>query len=248
VSTRRSVPAWMFDEYQQIGVDFADDEQVQNYDARQHTDVAAERRLVRRLNIGAGDTVIEFGPGTGAFAIAAAEIAGRVVAVDISPAMLRSVQARAAEANRSNVECVHGGFLTYQYQGKAADFVVTQYALHHLPDFWKAVALRGIGGMLNEGGTLFLRDVVYSFEPQEHEARLEAWISAAAGNGKEAFSRAEFEMHVRNEYSTFGWILEGLVQHAGLQVVEAHYHSPTYAEYVCRKRTGSFQAGPKKGS
>jgi hypothetical protein len=42
---------------------------------------------------------------------------------------------------------------------------VTQIALHHLPDFWKQIALIRIAGMLKDGGRLCLRDMVYSFDP-----------------------------------------------------------------------------------
>ena len=40
------------------------------------------------------------------------------------------------------------------------DLVISEYALHHLPDFWKAVALERMAGFLRPGGTLRLRDLV----------------------------------------------------------------------------------------
>lgn len=49
-------------------------------------------------------------------------------------------------------EFLPGGFLTYQHQGPPLDAVVTQIALHHLPDFWKQIALLRIFDMLKEGG------------------------------------------------------------------------------------------------
>lgn len=40
----------------------------------------------------------------------------------------------------------------------------SRYALHHLPDFWKALALLRMARMLRVGGILRLSDVVYRFE------------------------------------------------------------------------------------
>ena len=55
-------------------------------------------------------------------------------------------------------------FLTYDHAGPPADVVDSRHALHHLPDFWKAMALSRIAGMLRSGGVLRLWDVVYAFE------------------------------------------------------------------------------------
>ncbi len=142
---------WTFDEFKQIGVDFADPEQVKTYDARQQTNIAREKQLVDRLGITADDTVIEFGPGTGAFALAAAATGAHVIAVDISKAMLDYGRSKAV--GLTNIEFVHGGFLSYKHEGQPANFVVTKFAFHHLPDFWKAIALQRINKMLQKGGT-----------------------------------------------------------------------------------------------
>ena len=45
----------------------------------------------------------------------------------------------------------------------------------------------------------------------------------------------DFETHVREEYSTFTWIIEGMLDRVGFEV-ESNYLSPTIAEYICRKR------------
>ena len=75
----------------------------------------------------------------------------RVVAVDVSPVMLERLAANVGRAGAANVECVQAGFLTYEHTGAPADLVYSRYALHHLPDFWKAVALDRIAGVLAPG-------------------------------------------------------------------------------------------------
>jgi ubiquinone/menaquinone biosynthesis C-methylase UbiE len=225
---------WLFNEFKHIGVDFADPEQVKSYDARQHSNVEREKPLVQRLNIQPGDTVVEFGPGTGAFSIAAALAGAQVIAVDISRAMLDYAQSKAKEAGLSDIRFVNSGFLSYEHQAEPADFVVSAFALHHLPDFWKGVALRRIFDLLKPGGIFYLQDVVFSFETGQYEQRLNEWMDVVSSNTGNGFSRADFEMHIREEYSTFGWILEGLLQREGFSIPEANYFTPTKAEYVCQ--------------
>jgi putative AdoMet-dependent methyltransferase len=52
----------------------------------------------------------------------------------------------------ANIEFVHAGFLTYAHRDEAADAVVSRMALHHLPDFWKVVALDRVRALLKKGG------------------------------------------------------------------------------------------------
>ncbi len=47
------------------------------------------------------------------------------------------------------------------------------------------------------------------------------------------FSREDCEAHVREEYSTYTWVLEGFLERAGFQIVEKSYPGPEYAEYIC---------------
>jgi ubiquinone/menaquinone biosynthesis C-methylase UbiE len=179
--------------------------------------------------------VVEFGPGTGTFARAAAQAGAQVIAVDISQAMLNYGRTKAEQNGLTNIQFVHAGFLTYAHTGNLVDFVVTKFAFHHLPDFWKTAALRRIYSILKPGGVFFLQDVVYSFGVDDADSAINLWIDAIASEQGSGFSRDDFEMHVRDEYSTFGWILEGLLQRTGFSV-NATYSSPTYAEYLCIKR------------
>jgi hypothetical protein len=42
-------------------------------------------------------------------------------------------------------------------------------------------------------------------------------------------------MHVREEHSTFAWIIEGMLKQAGFRIVEMNHVSPVLAEYLCEK-------------
>lgn len=177
---------WTFDEFAQASVDFSDPQQVERYDQKQQSDAGQEAALLRRLGVSGGHALVEFGPGTGVLAVEAAKVCRRVYAVDVSAAMISLVKARAEGLGLGNLECFVGGFLTYEHRGDPADFVVTQNALHHLPDFWKMDALLRAASMLKPGGVLYLKDVIFSFPPAESEACIEAWmdeVSSEAGDG-----------------------------------------------------------------
>jgi SAM-dependent methyltransferase len=135
---------------------------------------------------------------------------------------------------------LQAGFLGYEHRGAPADVVYTRNALHHLPDFWKAVALERIALMLRPGGILRLRDIVFAFDPSEAERFVGEWLeSAVEPHGVEApkgWTRTELETHLREEHSTFTWLLEPMLERTGFAVKEADYSSHrVFAHYVCVK-------------
>jgi SAM-dependent methyltransferase len=140
-------------------------------------------------------------------------------------------------ANLSGVEIVRAGLLTYEHNGEPADFVYTRNVLHHLPDFWKAIALERVARILRPGGVLRLRDIVYSFEPGEAHEVLDGWVARGARTAAAGWTADELSAHVRDEHSTFGWILEEMLRRTGFDVREVEYDgSKLYAAYVAVKR------------
>jgi ubiquinone/menaquinone biosynthesis C-methylase UbiE len=178
--------------------------------------------------------VVDLGAGTGTFAAAIAPWCNEVVAVDVSVPMLAATRARCRERGLTNVRCVEAGFLSYEHEGAPAVAVYSRNALHHLPDFWKAVALTRIAGFLAPGGILRLRDLVFSFEPRDAEVALERWYAGASATADVGWTRAELEEHVRTEYSPFSWTLEPMLERCGFEIRAADYAaSQTYAAYTC---------------
>ena len=226
---------WTVDERAHAGRENLDPAHVARYDSKEDGDDAGELAALRELGIGESATVVDLGAGTGQFALAAAAAVRRVVAVDVSPVMLDQLRAKLRQLEVDNVECVAADFLTYEHRGEPADLIYSRYALHHLPDFWKALALVRIAEMLRPGGILRLWDVVYGFEPAEAEAGLERWISTATSETvDEDWTRAELEEHVRDENSTFTWLLEPMLEKAGLAIEQAEYSEDRiFARYTC---------------
>jgi SAM-dependent methyltransferase len=159
-----------------------------------------------------------------------------VRAVDVSTPILQRLRTKATAAHITNIEVAHAGFLTYEHTGAPADFVYSRYALHHLPDAWKALALARIHRMLRPRGILRLWDVVYGFEPQEIEDQLEAWCASESADVGSGWARAELEEHVRDESSTFTWLLEPMFERSSFVIQNAVYSEDGFfAQYALEK-------------
>lgn len=228
---------WTIDELAHAGRENLDPAHVARYDHKEDGDAAGELAALRAFGVDEHATVIDLGTGTGQFALAAASAVRRIVAVDVSPVMLEHLRAKLRRGGVDNVECVLAGFLTYEHRGERADLLYSRYALHHLPDFWKALALMRMADMLRPGGILRLSDVVYSFDPAQAAPRLEQWMAKTATTSVDSgWSRAELEEHVRDEHSTFTWLLEPMLSRAGFAIERRDYsEDQIFARYTCVK-------------
>jgi SAM-dependent methyltransferase len=221
---------WWLDERAHAGGEHLDAEYVEAYDAKSPTDWSDELDRLGALGVGRDSTVVDIGAGTGSFAAALRQRVARVVAVDVSPAMVTLMRER-------GIEAVEGGFLSYQHQGERPDIVFSRNALHHLPDFWKVIALERVARLLRPRGVLILEDLIYSFRPADAADAIEAWLDAAPADPATGWTADQLAEHVRDEHSTFAWLLEPMFDQAGFDI-EDHWHSESriYAAYICRVR------------
>jgi len=232
-----SKPRWFYDEMEHPGVDYSDPTQAEAYD-HNHEKFRNYQKdaeaIINRLGLGPQHTIIDMGAGTGAFALHAARHCKRVYAVDVSPAMLARCQTKAEAAGLKNIRFCHGGFLSYEHTSDPVDAVISVAVLHHLPDFWKLVGLRRVTDMLKTGGMFYLFDVVFPSDLQGYAAEFEHWIQAVEHTVGAPFAR-EVETHIREEYSTCAWIMEGLLERAGLRIKSAEYGDSFGTTYLCIK-------------
>lgn len=228
---------WLLDEKAHARRDQADPCHVGGASVEHATDPGPDVELLRDLGLDGQSTFVDMGAGAGRMALAVAGICRRVVAVDISPEMVELVRRAAQDSSWADrIECVQAGFLSYRHSGQPADFVYSRNSLHHLPDFWKAVALRQIAGMLRPGGVLRLRDLVFSVDLGEVDERVGGWLEAAGREDLDGWGRGELERHLRDEFSTFSWVLEPMLERAGFDLLEASYSdSGMYAAYTCSR-------------
>lgn len=227
---------WTLNEVASAGRENLDPAHAAEYDRKENADADAELELLIQLGLSEASEVVDLGAGTGQFALAAASVSAHVVAVDVSPVMLAILKNKVQEAGLDNVDMVQSGFLTYEHRRKPADFLYSRFALHHLPDFWKSIALKNLHQITRPGGVLRLWDVVYNFSPEEAESRLETWCATLSYEANEGgWTRADIEEHIRDEHSTFAWLLEPMMERSGFHIENAEY-SPDgiFARYVAR--------------
>lgn len=223
----RGRPTWELDELAHAGQEHLDATYVAAYDRKSPTDWREDVSILERRGVGAASTVVDLGAGTGSFARELMKHVRRVVAVDVSEAMVTKMREHGLEA-------VRAGFLTYEHQGAPPDAVASRNALHHLPDFWKALALSRIAEMLRPGGVLLLRDLVFSFDPHEATEFIQRWLESAPADPGAGWTSGELAEHVRTEHSTFSWLLEPMLERAGFAIEDRSLSkNRIYAVYTC---------------
>src|SRR5712672_4233959 len=161
---------WYYNERRQIGLDTA---VASIYNLDDDSDLRA-RAALSLLGVQRGWRVADIGCGNGVLACEAAMMGAEVDAIDISPAMLALANIQAKD-RRVAIRTQPAGMLSFAYQPNTYDLIVSEFTLHHLPDFWKAVALSRIYGALKPGANFYLRDIVFVSTPDGPERGVEAW-------------------------------------------------------------------------
>src|SRR6201999_773782 len=222
---------WYYNQRGRIGLDTA---VATIYDRHDDSDIRA-RAALKTLGVEKGWRVADIGCGNGVLATEAALMGAEVDAIDISPAMLALAEIYARD-RRAAVRTQPAGLLSFAYQPNSYDLIVSEFTLHHLPDFWKAVAMARIFAALKPGANFYLRDIVFVSMPDGCERSIEQWSDFHINNHD--FTRERVVTHMRDEYSTFGWVMERMLTEVGFTLVSADYHAPLHGTYLLKKPGG----------
>src|ERR1700721_3085313 len=219
---------WYYNQRGQIGLDSA---VASIYDGHDDSDLRA-RAALTMLGVERGWRVADIGCGNGVMACEAAQMGAEVDAIDISPAMLALAEIQARD-RKVAIRTQSAGLLSFAYQPSSYDLVVSEFTLHHLPDFWTARALSRIFAALKPGANFYLRDIVFVSMPDGPERDVEQWADFSIKNHD--FDRDSVVTHMRDEYSTFGWVIERMLTDVGFTLVSVDYHAPLHGTYLLRK-------------
>ncbi|MFO7822689.1 MAG: methyltransferase domain-containing protein [Cyclobacterium sp.] len=226
---------WLYQEFQQTGKNYASLEEVNVYDPS-HDDfrnIQNEYDLIDQWL--APDKTCQWadiGCGTGNFSIHFAKKCKKIFAIDISQPMLGLAQKKAKEQGVMNIEFQHSGYLNFSLPDKSLDAVMSSLSLHHLPDYWKAKALEKIYRALKPEGKLYIYDVV--IPDIDGDDGIHGFIERQAHRGGD-FLREDTLIHFKEEYSTFDWIMKGLITKQGFALTREITEDDVLKRYLCQK-------------
>jgi arsenite methyltransferase len=124
-----------------------------------------------------GERVVDVGSGGGIDSLIAAKMvgaAGRVIGIDMTPAMLGKARSSALAAGLSNVEFREGFGESLPVEDGWADVVISNGVLNLMPD--KDAALREMARVLKPGGRLQIGDIlVQKPVPQNAKEDIALW-------------------------------------------------------------------------
>jgi ubiquinone/menaquinone biosynthesis C-methylase UbiE len=232
---------WVYNEYIFSGIDYS-----KNHEAKKFNKIHKSFRNFKnefedilnllpkkKLN---NMTMLDIGCGTGIFSLYFSKIFKEVYAMDISDAMLEQIKQDIITSNIVNIKVVKSGFLDIDNKIlEPIDFVISNLVFHHLPDFWKQIALLKINKILKINSYFYISDVIFNFPVSEYEEVINKWLSKYEESQGIEFKK-RVEMHLKNEYSTFNWIFESMLKNAGFKIIKKNSHKESFiSSYFCQK-------------
>lgn len=116
--------------------------------------------LLASVVVTSGTRVLDLGCGTGRLSLPLAQRGAEVLAVDVSPAMVREVQDQARNLGLESLKAMDIPMERLDIPEGSLDLIVSNYALHHLLDPDKARLLAQAFKWLRPGGRLAVADMM----------------------------------------------------------------------------------------
>ena len=226
-----------YNEMLHSGVDFSDVQEVAAYDSYMQKLRKIEpevQKMKAIVSLGAEDSVLDIGAGTGEMALGLSKYCKQVFAVDVSKAMIDYAGQKACQRESGSIGFTQAGFLTFNFPPETMDVVLSQFALHHLPDFWKSIALKRIYTVMKAGGRFLLQDCVLPSAIDDYNRYFDDVVRQIEVSGGEKAAR-DTEKTFRDEFVTLDWIMADLLQKTDFRIVHHECSAPFLHTYLCVK-------------
>ena len=130
-----------------------------------------------------GETVLDLGSGGGLDVFLASRRVGpqgRVIGVDMTPAMIERAKENAKKGNYANVEFRLGEIENLPVETSSVDVIMSNCVINLSPD--KLATFKEANRVLKPGGRILISDLVTEEElPEEVRRSFEAWAECIAG-------------------------------------------------------------------
>lgn len=119
-----------------------------------------------------GATILDLGIGTGLLTAELYKLGAEVVGVDFSEQMLEKAREKMPQATFYCWDFSQG--LPAELHGVKFDYIISSYALHHLPDRGKVTLLQQLQNYLSEKGKILIADIAFPTLEERESYRLQA--------------------------------------------------------------------------
>ena len=208
---------WNFDSWAD---DFDQNIKKEGYRFNVHEDYdEALAMVVNTIQLKEGDTCLDIGIGTGNLGSKFLTKRINVIGVDQSEKMLKVCKEKHPE-----IETRKGHFLALPLLDNQVDGIVSSYALHHLPDKEKLLALEEMTRVLKPGGQICIADLMFLNE-EHRKSVMEAY--RRANNTEAVFA-------IEDEYYADRSLLAGWLTANGYQVQTYQFNDISSMIYAMR--------------
>ena len=126
----------------------------------------------KMLNLTESDVLLDIGTGSGRFALKAAKMCKKVIAVDLSEKMLKLARENSDKKEISNIDFIQspmedvGKISVVKEAG--VNKVLFNYSLHHLTDDMKKETIENLASTIKRPGRIVMGDVIFFTNPADH--------------------------------------------------------------------------------
>ena len=139
--------------------------------------------LPGQAGIKEGDIIVDFGSGSGYDLIRAAKLtgsSGKVIGIDMTPAMVKQAKENAEKMNLNNIEVKLGEIEKVPLEDETADIVISNCVINLSPN--KQAVFKEAYRILKKGGRLVDADKIAEEElPQSLRDNPDAWCGCVSG-------------------------------------------------------------------
>jgi excisionase family DNA binding protein len=136
-------------------------------------------------------TLVDLGAGDGYISRACAHLVRKVIAVDISPGMLKALESKAMDDNIQNIELIAGDGQDLPLEDCTVDIVCASMYLHHIEE--PIIALKEMYRILKNGGRVYLVDFVRHKDKKLVDEMHDIWAGFKINEVEEWFKNEGFK-------------------------------------------------------